>query len=218
MKAPRFLGFRFQRPSFGTSLFVVFGAVALALAGPRLAAGFRQAAPALPAFQPVVGPVTRIIDGDTFLIGTRKIRLWGIDAPEAATPNGPAATEYLARVVANHPLTCRQAGPPSHDRMVARCLDPWGRDIAEIMVGAGWALDWPEFSKGQYRAAQARAAAQGAGSHGIRADGVFYPGCREAEAAGAAPLHRGQPGYGAHMDGDGDGIACEPQARNAAGT
>ena len=40
--------------------------------------------------------------------------------------------------------------------------------------------------------------------------GVYYRNCREARAAGAAPLYRGQPGYGAHMDGDGDGIACEP--------
>jgi hypothetical protein len=38
---------------------------------------------------------------------------------------------------------------------------------------------------------------------------VFYGGCREVRAAGAAPLHRGQPGYRAGMDGDGDGIACE---------
>lgn len=38
---------------------------------------------------------------------------------------------------------------------------------------------------------------------------VFYRGCREVRAAGAAPLHRGQPGYRAGMDGDGDGIACE---------
>lgn len=37
-----------------------------------------------------------------------------------------------------------------------------------------------------------------------------YRNCREARAAGAAPLYAGQPGYGAHMDGDGDGIACEP--------
>ena len=29
-------------------------------------------------------------------------------------------------------------------------------------------------------------------------------------AAGAAPLYRGQPGYGSHMDRDGDGVACEP--------
>ncbi|KQN01773.1 hypothetical protein ASE82_14125 [Sphingomonas sp. Leaf230] len=38
---------------------------------------------------------------------------------------------------------------------------------------------------------------------------VFYSGCRAVRAAGAAPLHRGQPGYRAGMDGDGDGIACE---------
>lgn len=37
-----------------------------------------------------------------------------------------------------------------------------------------------------------------------------YGNCREARAAGAAPLRRGQPGYGPHMDGDGDGVACEP--------
>jgi hypothetical protein len=39
---------------------------------------------------------------------------------------------------------------------------------------------------------------------------VFYTGCRAVRAAGAAPLYRGQPGYRAGMDGDNDGIACEP--------
>lgn len=39
---------------------------------------------------------------------------------------------------------------------------------------------------------------------------VHYPGCNAVRAAGAAPLHRGQPGYREEMDGDGDGIACEP--------
>ncbi len=37
-----------------------------------------------------------------------------------------------------------------------------------------------------------------------------YPNCGAARAAGAAPLYQGQPGYGPHMDGDHDGIACEP--------
>lgn len=40
--------------------------------------------------------------------------------------------------------------------------------------------------------------------------GVFFRNCKEAWAAGAAPLRRGQPGYRPEMDGDGDGIACEP--------
>ncbi|MBX7539447.1 excalibur calcium-binding domain-containing protein [Qipengyuania sp. GH29] len=39
---------------------------------------------------------------------------------------------------------------------------------------------------------------------------VTYEGCNEVRAQGKAPLYRGQPGYGEHMDGDGDGIACEP--------
>lgn len=40
--------------------------------------------------------------------------------------------------------------------------------------------------------------------------GVAYPNCAAARAAGDAPVRRGQPGYGAHLDRDGDGIACEP--------
>jgi len=40
---------------------------------------------------------------------------------------------------------------------------------------------------------------------------VHYAGCDEARAAGAAPIYRGSPGYRPGMDGDGDGIACEPQ-------
>ncbi len=36
---------------------------------------------------------------------------------------------------------------------------------------------------------------------------VYYPNCAAARAAGAAPLHRGDPGYRSDMDGD--GIACE---------
>jgi hypothetical protein len=39
---------------------------------------------------------------------------------------------------------------------------------------------------------------------------VHYSGCSQARAAGAAPLYRGTPGYREGMDGDDDGIACEP--------
>ena len=40
--------------------------------------------------------------------------------------------------------------------------------------------------------------------------GVYYKNCDEVRAAGAAPIHKGQPGYAAHLDRDGDGVACEP--------
>ena len=42
---------------------------------------------------------------------------------------------------------------------------------------------------------------------------VYYSGCREVRALGKAPLHADQPGYSPEMDGDGDGIACEPHRR-----
>jgi hypothetical protein len=38
---------------------------------------------------------------------------------------------------------------------------------------------------------------------------VHYRNCAEVRAAGAAPLHRGEPGYGRHLDRDGDGVACD---------
>ena len=38
---------------------------------------------------------------------------------------------------------------------------------------------------------------------------VAFTSCAAARAAGAAPLHRGDPGYSTDLDGDGDGTACE---------
>lgn len=37
-----------------------------------------------------------------------------------------------------------------------------------------------------------------------------FRNCAEARAAGGAPVYRGQPGYGPHLDRDGDGVGCEP--------
>ena len=38
---------------------------------------------------------------------------------------------------------------------------------------------------------------------------AYYPNCSAARAAGAAPLHAGDPGYSRKLDRDGDGVACE---------
>ena len=38
---------------------------------------------------------------------------------------------------------------------------------------------------------------------------VVFKNCAEARAAGKAPLHRGDPGYSAELDNNGDGTACE---------
>lgn len=37
-----------------------------------------------------------------------------------------------------------------------------------------------------------------------------YPNCTAARAAGAAPVRRGEPCYGPHLDRDNDGVGCEP--------
>ena len=39
--------------------------------------------------------------------------------------------------------------------------------------------------------------------------GTYYADCADAWAAGAAPLHQGEPGYRSGLDRDNDGIACE---------
>lgn len=38
---------------------------------------------------------------------------------------------------------------------------------------------------------------------------VYYKNCTAARDAGAAPVYAGDPGYGPHLDRDGDGIGCE---------
>jgi Protein of unknown function (DUF1524)/Excalibur calcium-binding domain len=43
----------------------------------------------------------------------------------------------------------------------------------------------------------------------VPAPSAHYQNCSAARAAGAAPVRIGQPGYGRHLDRDGDGIGCE---------
>lgn len=39
--------------------------------------------------------------------------------------------------------------------------------------------------------------------------GGAFASCAAARAAGAAPVRRGEPGYGRHLDRDNDGVGCE---------
>ena len=47
------------------------------------------------------------------------------------------------------------------------------------------------------------------GAQPVRGSTVHYANCSEARAAGAAPVRRGDPGYGSHLDRDNDGVGCE---------
>ena len=56
-----------------------------------------------------------------------------------------------------------------------------------------------------HRATQAPARAMTA----VDAPGGAFRNCSAARTAGAAPVRRGDPGYGTHLDRDGDGVGCE---------
>ncbi|NUK24079.1 excalibur calcium-binding domain-containing protein [Streptomyces lunaelactis] len=47
------------------------------------------------------------------------------------------------------------------------------------------------------------------GSTGGGGGSTYYENCTAVRAAGAAPIHAGDPGYGRHLDRDGDGVGCE---------
>lgn len=55
-------------------------------------------------------------------------------------------------------------------------------------------------------ALRAAPAARSAGKVDI---GRAFRNCTEARAMGAAPVMRGDPGYGPHLDRDNDGVGCE---------
>jgi hypothetical protein len=60
------------------------------------------------------------------------------------------------------------------------------------------------------RATQApQPAPESAGAPAPPAATVYYANCTAVRAAGAAPIHRGDPGYTRKLDRDGDGIGCE---------
>lgn len=47
----------------------------------------------------------------------------------------------------------------------------------------------------------------------VSRDTSVFANCAVARAAGAAPVRRGEPGYGPRLDRDGDGVGCEPRRR-----
>ncbi|WP_235905317.1 excalibur calcium-binding domain-containing protein [Actinomyces marmotae] len=67
----------------------------------------------------------------------------------------------------------------------------------------------PSSGRGRVDQRIAPLAGTGGSSSSSKGGPAYYSSCKEAKAAGAAPLHRGDPGYRSKLDRDGDGIACE---------
>lgn len=70
--------------------------------------------------------VTRVIDGDTFMTGSRKnpVRLANVDAPERSERGGTAATKALRSLIGGETVSVNT---------VAR--DKYGRSVANVKVG-----------------------------------------------------------------------------------
>lgn len=109
----------------------------------------------------------QITDGDSLIVAGERIRLHGIDAPEAAqtciAPTGKMwdcgkwATTQLQDLTRGARLSCARLDTDRFGRTIARCFAN-GQDIAEAMVARGAAVAFTKYAKDylpEERAAQA---------------------------------------------------------------
>ncbi len=122
---------------------------------------------------------------------------------DAATWLPPVKTyrcAYVARQVAvkaKYALAVTPAEREAVARQLARCPD---QPVAPDDTAAPTRVDQ------EVRDPGAEASPTSAPSTGGAA---YLENCDAARAAGVAPVRRGDPGYGPHLDRDGDGSACE---------
>lgn len=170
----------------------------------------------------------------TLRCGQERIRLLGIDAAELpghcvegrrCAPGDPVASKAALADASRGSATIERQGRDVHGRTLAR-IRVNGIDLSCSQIASGHAIyrpDWDPlarvgtgcalFKPGQSRSAAAvdRRPAQHAPAR--PSANRSYRNCAEARRAHAAPLRRGAPGYGPHMDREGDGVACEPTRR-----
>ena len=112
----------------------------------------------------------RVIDGDTIDISGQRIRLHGIDTPEAKQTCqrsgvtwlcGAEATKTLKELIGNSDVSCTERDRDRYGRIVAVCYAN-GRDLNAAMVLSGMALAYRKYSDDYTgQEASARAARRG---------------------------------------------------------
>ncbi|GLQ77331.1 nuclease [Mesorhizobium huakuii] len=107
-----------------------------------------------------------INDGDSITLGTERVRLRGIDAPEytqtcrkngADYACGTLARQSLVRLIAGRPVTCSGWQRDRYGRLLGDCR-AGGTDLNRTQVEAGWAVAFGDFESEE---ATARAAKVG---------------------------------------------------------
>ena len=96
--------------------------------------------------------VSKILDGDTFTLSgeSRRIRVWGLDAPEWDQRGGSTATATLKGLISGKTLRCDVRDIDRYGRLVGQCFLPDGRDIAAEMIRSGAATEYCRYSRGYY--------------------------------------------------------------------
>lgn len=113
-------------------------------------------APSKPDQFRVVAGKAHITDGDTLRIGKTRVRFDGIAAPEKKDRGGQASTANLKRLIGGSKIECRLTGAKSYKRYIGTCYVN-GRNLSELQVASGHALDCPRFSNGRYAGVEATA-------------------------------------------------------------
>ena len=135
---------------------IPFSALALALAAP---AASQSVQPGMSFYG-----LARSKDGDSLTVGSREVRLFGIDAPEfdqtctrkgASWSCGTKAADHLSRLVTGRDVRCRLVSTDQYGRSVSRCT-VGTTDINAEMVESGFATAFRQYSS-DYVAAEARA-------------------------------------------------------------
>lgn len=148
----------------GYSAFTLFVAIwpSLTIAAPRV----------------VSGPVV-VTDGDSLRVANHKIRIHGIDAPEARQTCrdetdtewdcGAMATAFAKQNFAGKSAECAVQDVDRYGRLVARC-EIGGDDVGAAMVANGWAVAYQRYTKA-YVSSEQRAKSARLGIH----RGTFVP-------------------------------------------
>ena len=130
------------------------------------------ASPAMAA-QVITGRAS-VVDGDTIEIAGKRIRLYGIDAPESwqvcrdgkgkpyrcGAEAAAALADFLA---ASRPTACSAETRDRYGRVVAICRRADGANVSTWMVRQGWAVDFRKYSRGAFAGAEIDARAEGLG-------------------------------------------------------
>ena len=119
-----------------------------------------------PGHAQVVAGSAKAVDGDTLEVSGRRVRLFGIDAPEsdqtcqkdgATWACGQVAAQQLSSLIEGQHVECRGSGVDQYGRMLAVC-SAGPEELNEVMVEQGWAVAYRQYSD-NYIAAEARAKA-----------------------------------------------------------